>query len=60
MRLRASPTRREYKEKVRAKKNEIMENVFIRKWQQATTLYVSTFWKIHINRNYFSALPYTG
>jgi hypothetical protein len=57
MRLRASPTRREYKEKIRAKKNEIMENVFIRKWQQATTLYVSTFWKIHINRNYFSALP---
>jgi hypothetical protein len=33
MRLRGSPTARAYKEKVRAKKNELMDNVLVRGWQ---------------------------
>jgi hypothetical protein len=31
MRLRGSPAAREYKEKVRAKKNELMEKVLVRR-----------------------------
>jgi hypothetical protein len=31
MQLRGSPANREYKEKVRAKKNELMENVSVRR-----------------------------